>query len=205
MILTGVMSVSAKKIKVTIDGKTYPNQSRLYMIVNEDTANAQLIPIQNGQFSVTLKVDNNAFIRLHEYKEWPERSVFVLIPDSKHITIDWNTGNITGSEKSNQLSVVTHFIRDLDADNFHIDVFSDRKEDWDRAREKGQMIRNQMQMKQRDVIVESMRENVDNDIPAWLYFCYHNRIEDIPIEAMTIGKNPKWLHHKVMDVLRSRK
>ena len=83
-----VATAQAKKVKVTIDGRVSPSQTKLYLIINEDTANAQLLPIKDAKFSVTIKVDKNSFIRLHDYKDWPERSVFVLIPDSKHITIE---------------------------------------------------------------------------------------------------------------------
>ena len=96
-------TAQAKKVKVTIDGRVSPSQTKLYLIINEDTANAQLLPIKDAKFSVTVKVDRDAFVRLHDYKQWPERSVFVLIPDSKHITIDWNTGSITGSQQSSEL------------------------------------------------------------------------------------------------------
>ena len=93
-VLAAVMlatTAQAKKVKVTIDGTVSPSQTKLYLIINEDTANAQLLPIKDAKFSVTIKVDRNAFIRLHDYKEWPERSAFVLIPDSKHIAINSNT------------------------------------------------------------------------------------------------------------------
>ena len=95
--LAMVSAGCAKKVKVTIDGTVSPTQTILYLIINEDTAHAQRLPIKDARFSVTVKVDRDAFIRLHDWKEWPERSVFVLIPDSRHITIDWNKGTITGS------------------------------------------------------------------------------------------------------------
>ena len=76
-----VACAQARKVKVTIDGTMVSSDTRIYLIVNEDTANAQILPIDNHQFSVTVTVDRNAFIRLHDYKEWPERSAFVLIPD----------------------------------------------------------------------------------------------------------------------------
>ena len=62
-------TAQAKKVKVTIDGTVSPSQTKLYLIINEDTANAQLLPIKDAKFSVTIKVDRNAFIRLHDYKE----------------------------------------------------------------------------------------------------------------------------------------
>lgn len=204
LLLLGAAGTSAKKIKVTIDGNVYPSQTKLYLIVNEDTANAQLIPIQDAKFSVTLKVEKDAFIRIHDYKEWPKRSAFVLIPDSKHITIDWRTGAITGSEKSTQLRLVMDEIERLAPETFHIDVFSEDKEEWARARETANNIRKKMEMKQLETIMMRIRENSDNNIPAWIYFCYKDMMVGSP-EEITGGSNSKWLRHKVMDVMRSRK
>ena len=136
-VLTAILlatTAQAKKVKVTIDGMVSPSQTRLYLIINEDTANAQLIPIKDAKFSVTIKVDRDAFIRLHDYKQWPERSQFILIPDSKHITIDWDRGTIKGSEKSLELQIACRLIRDESPEGFHVDVFTDDPEAWREAR-----------------------------------------------------------------------
>lgn len=204
LLFIGVAGVSAKKVKLTIDGTAYSSSCRLYLIVNEDTANAQLLNVQDGKFSVTLKVESDAFVRIHDYKQWPERSPFVLIPDSKHITIDWRNGEISGSESSKKLKDVMDMIKRESPEGFHIDVFSEDKEAWARAREQAQRIRMQMEMAQREMIMTLIRDNADNNFPAWIYFCYNHLINISP-ESLTGDQNPKWLHHKVMDVLRSRK
>ena len=59
-------TAQAKKVKVTIDGTVSPSQTTLYLIVNEDTAQALRVPIQDAQFSVTVTVDRDAFIRLND-------------------------------------------------------------------------------------------------------------------------------------------
>ena len=198
------MSCSAKKVKVTIDGTTYRSQKTLYLVVNEDTANAIFVPIVDSKFSVTLKVDEDAFIRLCENKRGdPKDSHLVLIPDSKHITVEWDGGKITGSEKSVQLKQVMDFIKRLSPEGFHIDVFSDDKEEWARARETANSIRTQMEMQQREEILKQINENSANNIPAWLYFCYHGMLHR-PLEAFITPDGPKWINHKVINVLNER-
>ena len=164
-----VATAQAKKVKVTIDGRVSPSQTKLYLIINEDTANAQLLPIKDAKFSVTVKVDKNSFIRLHDYKDWPERSVFVLIPDSKHITIDWNTGTITGSNQSRELQAICKQIRDASPNGFHIDVFSDDPEAWRQARIREASIREDMMNQQKKIAKEVMLEKQKQDIRSLDY------------------------------------
>ena len=59
-----VVTAQAKKQKVTIDGTVTNGQTWFYLIVNEDTANAQRISVIDGQFTVKVKVDCDALIRL---------------------------------------------------------------------------------------------------------------------------------------------
>ncbi len=196
------LNVSAKKVKLTIDGTVSPSQTTLYLIVNEDKENAMLVPIQDAKFSVTLKVESNAFIRLSDNKNWPERSVFVLIPDSKHITINWRTGSIEGSPMSNKLQVAMKEIREAFPEGFHIDVFSDNPDDWKIAREREASMRAQMQMRQREAIMRIIVENSDNNIPAWIYYCYK---PSIAMKAENIGpKDSKWLNHAIVRGLEDK-
>lgn len=196
------LNVSAKKVKLTIDGTVSPSQTTLYLIVNEDKENAMLVPIQDAKFSVTLKVESNAFIRLSDNKNWPERSVFVLIPDSKHITINWRTGSIEGSPMSNKLQVAMKEIREAFPEGFHIDVFSDNPDDWKIAREREASIRAQMEMHQRETIMRTILENSDNNIPAWIYYCYK---PSIAMKAENIGpKDSKWLNHAIVRGLEDK-
>ena len=65
MMLT-MITASAKKVTVTIDGTVYRTQEKIYLIVDEDTANAVVVPVQNGQFTVTTTVDANSIIRPRE-------------------------------------------------------------------------------------------------------------------------------------------
>ena len=196
------LNVSAKKVKLTIDGTVSPSQTMLYLIVNEDKENAMLVPIQDAKFSVTLKVESNAFIRLSDNKNWPERSVFVLIPDSKHITINWRTGSIEGSPMSNKLQVAMKEIREAFPEGFHIDVFSDNPDDWEIAREREASMRAQMQMRQREAIMRIIVENSDNNIPAWIYYCYK---PSIAMKAENIGpKDSKWLNHAIVRGLEDK-
>ncbi|MBR7049757.1 MAG: hypothetical protein IKI16_07905, partial [Prevotella sp.] len=65
-LLVVFLSASAKKLKVTIDGTARPSQESIYLIVNEDTATALLVPVNEGKFKVTVKVNEDDYIRLVE-------------------------------------------------------------------------------------------------------------------------------------------
>ena len=191
-----VLSACAKKVKLTIDGTTSPSQTNLYLIINEDTANAQRIPINDAKFSVTVEVDKNDFIRLHDYKDWPERSPFVLIPDSRHITINTWNGTIEGSPMSLRLQKAVKDIRDAGPGSFHIDVFSEDQKAWEEARIRERAIRAKMEEEQRQVIREIMLENKDNYIPAWIIVCFPEQT-DMYLDEVTKG-SPKWMKHPVL-------
>ena len=188
----------AKKVKVTIDGTVMRGQTTLYLIVNEDTAHAQLVPINDGMFSVNVEVDRNAFIRLHDWKEFPENSPFVLIPDSRHITIDWNTGDIKGSKKSQKLKNACDEIKKLSPEGFHIDVFSDDPAAWRAAQEQGNAIRESMLQEQREVAKRVILENKKDPMCAWIVYCFPQLMKG-ELEAMIEHMKPKWLNHPILD------
>lgn len=199
MAVAFVAAVQAKKVKVTIDGTLSPTQTTLYLIINEDTAHAQRVPINDARFSVTVKVDRNAFIRLHDYKEWPERSAFVLIPDSRHITIDWPSGTIKGSKQSQKLQAVCHEIRSASPEGFHIDVFSDDPEAWRAAQEQARSIRESMLQEQKRLAQQLMCDNKDDIACAWIVYCFPQLLEG-EISAMLEHMNPKpkWVNHPIL-------
>ena len=190
-------TVQAKKVKVTIDGTVSPSQTKLYLIINKDTANAQLLPIKDAKFSVTVKVDRDAFIRLHDYKQWPERSVFVLIPDSKHITIDWNTGSITGSLQSSELQAICKQIRDAGPNGFHIDVFSDDPEACREARVREAAMREDMMNQQKKIAKEVMLKNKNKIYGAWIMYTVPELLEG-ELNAIINYEKPKWAAHPIL-------
>ena len=190
----------AKKVTVTIEGTLSPSQTSLYLIINEDTAHAQRVAIQDAHFSVTVKVDRDAFIRLHDYKDWPERSMFVLIPDSRHITIDWRNGTIEGSPMSNKLQEACREVAKVSPEGFHIDVFSDDPEAWASARETERSIRGRMLQEQMETIQRVIRENKNNNIPAWIVFCYYKKVDE-PFRHLFDSYREKWTQHPVLQRL----
>lgn len=196
-IVLATQMVCAKKVKLTIDGTTYPSMAKLWLIVNEDTANALRVPIEDAHFSVSLKVDQQAFIRLHDSKGWPERAFFVLIPDSKHITVNLRDGSVQGSSASLQLREAIDKVRKAGPEGFHIDVFGGDKEAWARAREQERAIRAEMEMRQRDLLMQTIDENADNLIPAWLYYCYEEDFNLTP-QAVPHGTQTKWAKHAIL-------
>lgn len=197
MAVAVVAAVQAKKVKVTIDGTVLPTQTRLYLIINEDTAKAQLIPIKDAKFSVTVKVDDNAFICLQDNKEWQERSAFVLIPDSKHITVDWNTGEITGSNHSQELQSICKTIRSFDPGTFHIDVFSDDPELLKREREHEREIRETMSQHQIVFVREQLFDNPNDFVRVWLVYRYSQFAAQY-LKDLISEKTPKWVNHPLL-------
>ena len=196
MMLT-MITASAKKVTVTIDGTVYRTQEKIYLIVDEDTANAVVVPVQNGQFTVTTTVDANSIIRLHETKEWPERAEFVIIPDSKHITIDWNTGSITGSQQSSELQAICKQIRDAGPNGFHIDVFSDDPEAWREARVREAAMREDMMNQQKKIAKEVMLKNKDKIYGAWIMYTFPELLEG-ELNAIINYEKPKWASHPIL-------
>lgn len=187
----------AKKVKLTIDGTLSPVQTKLYLIVNEDIANAQLVPINDAKFSVTIEVDRNAFVRLHDWKEWPENSPFVLIPDSRHITINWNTGEIEGSVLSKKLKKALDEIKMHSPEGFHVDVFGDDPEAWRSAQEQGNSIRDMMLQQQKDVARETILDNKKSFMCAWIVYCFPQLMEG-ELEMMLDHMKPKWMNHPIL-------
>lgn len=196
MLLLTTLFGCAKKVKLTIDGTVPSSQTTLYLIVNEDTANARQIPINDGKFSVSLKVDKNDIIRLHDSKQWPERSPFVLIPDSRHITVDGLDYRIEGSPLSQRLQAAVDMVRRASPEGFHVDVFSEDKEAWAEARAMERKMREQMLAEQRQIIESIIRDNRDNIIPAWIVYCYPELVEPV-MPGLTLDE-PKWANHPVL-------
>ena len=196
-LLLAALTISAKTVKVTIDGTLSSYISKLYLIIDEDTANAQFVPIKDGKFSVTVKVDRNSFIRLYENKKWPERAFFVLIPDSKHITVNQPAGTIEGSPLSSELKMTLDMINREGPGNFHIDVFSQDKEAWAQARAQERQIRSRMEESQKQLIRRMIEVNSNNNIPAWIALCFKNLFPG-GIDEMAQGKSVKWRNHPVL-------
>lgn len=204
LFLTAIVTVvtgHAKKVKVTIDGTVSPTQTTVYLIINEDTAHAQLLTINEGRFSTTVKVDRDTFIRLHDWKEWPERSVFVLIPDSRHITIDWNTGEIKGSKKSRKLQALCKEIRQASPEGFHIDVFSDDRDAWREAQERANTIRQSMLEEQKQIAKGVMLENKDDIYAVWIAYCFPELFEG-ELNAIIDNMRPRWANHPLLQKRR---
>lgn len=199
--VAAITSGCAKKIKVTIDGTVPPTKAKLYLIINEDTANAKLLPIINGKFSTTVQVERDAFIRIDDWKDWPKRCEFVLVPDSKHITIDWDKGTITGSPMSQKLQLSCREIRKASPEGFHIDVFSDDPEAWRQAQQEGEAIRASMLQNQKNIAREVLFDNKNSVISVWIAYCFPQIFKG-ELEGAIEHMNPKWINHPLMQKKR---
>lgn len=190
------LSVCAKKVKLTIDGTTSRSQTTLYLVVNKDTANAQRIPVNDAKFSVTVKVDKNDFIRLLDNKQRPDRGGFVLIPDNHHITVDIWDGKVEGSPMSQRLQNAVRAIQSAGPGTFHIDVFSEDPKAWEEARAQESAIRAKMEEQQRELVRKVMLENKDNNIPAWILYCFpelaYKYLDEVTKDS------PKWMRHPLL-------
>ncbi|MBQ8152786.1 MAG: hypothetical protein IJ069_03800 [Prevotella sp.] len=190
------LSVCAKKVKLTIDGTTSRSQTTLYLIVNKDTANAQCVPVNDGKFSIAVEVDKNDFIRLQDDKGRPDRGDFVLIPDSHHITVDMRNGKVEDSPMSQYLQTTVKGIQSAGPGTFHIDVFSEDPKAWEEARAQESAIRAKMEEQQRELVRKVMLENKDNNIPAWILYCFpelaYKYLDEVTKDS------PKWMRHPLL-------
>ena len=194
-----VLTIGAKKVKLTIDGVVSPNLTTLYLIVNEDTAHAQIVPIKDEQFSVTITVDAHAFVRLDEDKGMPERCLMVLVPDSRHITVNLRSFEIKGSPMSKRLNEAINKVREASPEGFHIDVFDEDPKAWEEARVAERSMREQMLKNQRNILKDMIMTNKFNNIPAWLVFCNKELFEG-ELEMMTRKPMPKWRKHPILKI-----
>ena len=196
VLIVVALNVCAKKVKLTIDGTTSPSQTTLYLIINKDTANAQRVPVNDANFSVTVEVDMNDFIRLQDNKERPDRDDFVLIPDSRHITVDMWDGIVEGFPMSQRLQQAVRGIKSAGPGTFHIDVFSEDPKAWEEARAQERAIRAQMEEEQRELVRKVMLENKDNNIPAWILYCFPE-LACMYLDEVT-KDSPKWMRHPIL-------
>ena len=169
----------------------------MYLIINEDTANAQLLDIQDGKFSVTVKVDRNAFIRLQTPKYSPDRYAFVLIPDSRHITVDSNNDRILGSDKSRDLQVVCQQIESNSPENTRIDVFSQDPRAWKEAKGTSNALKDGLREGQRMIVRNMLLEDKNNIILAWIAYRYPEVMEG-ELNDMIGSLKPKWIDHPIL-------
>lgn len=196
VLMVVALSACAKKVKLTIDGTALPSQTMLYLIINKDTANAECVPVNDAKFSVTVKVEKDDFIRLQDNKDRPDRGGYVFIPDSRHITVDMWEGKVEGSPMSQRLQYTVRGIRDAGPGKFHIDVFSEDPKAWEEARIKERIIRAQMEKEQREVVRKVMLENKDNNIPAWILYCFPEQAF-MYLDEVT-KDSPKWMRHPIL-------
>lgn len=189
------LMTAAQGKKVTIEGTS--SSERMYLIVNEDTEHAQLLDIQDGKFSVTVNVDRNTFIRLQESKTYPRHAAAVLIPDSKHITVDTGNRIIQNSSKSKELRRLCMEMESNSPESFHVDVFSQDPQAWKEARERENAIHESMRNYQRDTFKQLLLKDKNNIMLAWLAYCYPEIMEG-ELQAMVNEMKPKWINHPIL-------
>ena len=196
-IITAIAMMTAVQAKkVTIEG-TASKSERIYLIINEDTENAQLLPIQNGKFKVTVNVDRNAFIRLQNTKDNPRRAAAVLIPDSKIITVYVDNQLILDSDKSQELNHLLMQMESNSPESLHVDVFSQDPQAWKDAREHENALRESMRNSQRNAVKELLMKDKNNIILAWIAYCYPEVMEG-ELQAMVDAMKPKWINHPIL-------
>lgn len=196
-----ILSAAAKNVKVTIDGYTPKYEDSVSIIINEDIDHIMTIPVNEGHFNVQLKVDADAFIRIYEggyLKNYPDRAWFILIPDSKHITVSTIDYSIKGSKMSKRLYECIYEACKHSPEGFHIDVFSDDKDAWAEARAREKAIRQSMMETQMDDIKRIVNDNKDSLIPLWILYSYASgsyEMRDLFVHMVKDDK--KWASHPV--------
>jgi hypothetical protein len=196
-LLVVFLSASAKKLKVTIDGTARPSQESIYLIVNEDTATALLVPVNEGKFKVTVKVNEDDYIRLVENKAYrPDVRSVVIIADERHITVNMESNTVEHSYMTKCLKDRIGEIESAGPGTFHIDVFSDNKEDWEKARAEEKEIRARMKEQQRMVVKQVLEDERYNVIPAWILILYPEQAS--PWLDKYFEEFSTWLDHPVL-------
>lgn len=194
-LLVVFLSASAKKLKVTIDGTASPSQQTLYLIVNEDTAKAQLISVNEGKFTVTVKVNEDDFIRLSENKERPTPSSVVIMADERNISVNMETGTVKGSYMTDKLRAAIKRIENAGPGHFHIDVFTEDPKAWEEAKTQERMMREEMKEQQRLCARQVLEDERYNDIPAWIVIVFPEQVS--PWLDKYIEEESMWLEHPV--------
>lgn len=193
-LLVVFLSASAKKLKVTIDGTASPSQQTLYLIVNEDTAKAQLISVNEGKFTVTVKVNEDDFIRLSENKERPTPSSVVIMADERNISVNMESRTVKGSYMTDKLHAAIKRIENAGPGHFHIDVFTDDPKAWEEARIQERKIRAEMEEQQRLCARQVLEDERYNDIPAWIVVVFPEQASAFLGEY----QYSSWLDHPVL-------
>ncbi len=193
-LLVVFLSASAKKLKVTIDGTASPSQQTLYLIVNEDTAKAQLISVNEGKFTVTVKVNEDDFIRLSENKERPTPSSVVIMADDRNISVNMESRTVKGSYMTDKLRAAIMRIENAGPGHFHIDVFTDDPKAWEEAKIQERKIRAEMEEQQRLCARQVLEDERYNDIPAWIVIVFPEQASAFLGEY----QYSSWLDHPVL-------
>lgn len=194
-LLVVFLSASAKKLKVTIDGTASPSQQTLYLIVNEDTAKAQLISVNEGKFTVTVKVNEDDFIRLSENKERPTPRSVVIMADERNISVDMESRTVKGSYMTDKLRAAIKRIENAGPGHFHIDVFTEDPKAWEEAKTQERMMREEMKEQQRLCARQVLEDERYNDIPAWIVIVFPEQVS--PWLNKYIEEESMWLEHPV--------
>ena len=202
-LLLVTLTACGKKITVKIDGKAYYNYDKLYLIVNEDTANAVIVPTKDGRIDTKLKVEKNDFIRISIQKNRMESERNILIADSRHITVDLPERTCEGSPMSTKLQEAIRDMEHAFPRYFHIDVFSDNPEDHAKARAQERAIRAKMEQEQATLYVKILKENADNVMPAWLV---HTAPSDMlrHMGELEAQSNPVWAKHPILKAKKKK-
>ena len=98
---------------------------------------------------------------------------------------------------SQRLRTALSAIKREDPEGFHIDVFSDDRDAWARAREAERDMRAKMEAEQIEIIAKVMSENKNNNIPAWIAYCYP-QFFDRELSSF-LNTKAKWRKHPILN------
>ena len=98
---------------------------------------------------------------------------------------------------SQKLQETCHLIQQSSPEGFFVDVFSDDRDAWARAREAERDMRAKMEAEQIEIIAKVMSENKNNNIPAWIAYCYP-QFFDRELSSF-LNTKAKWRKHPILN------
>ena len=144
---------------------------------------------------MTVKVNEDDFIRLSENKERPTPSSVVIMADERNISVNMETGTVKGSYMTDKLRAAIKRIENAGPGHFHIDVFTDDPKAWEEAKTQERMMREEMKEQQRLCARQVLEDERYNDIPAWIVIVFPEQV--FPWLDIYIKEESLWLEHPV--------
>ena len=212
LLLFVALTASAKKVKVTIEGYNIDWNTDVRVIVNENIDEFHHADIKEGRFSITLKVEKGAFIRLALYKTEPmtngarrvirdfskdSRQGMVVVAEGGKVRINYQNNNVKGSTLSRKLQERRHILQDIDKQIRELQEYPrglhlTREQIEAREREVVKLREAQQQFLDRFI-----KEDASTPLPAWYMRNYPIAAEGAACKQ-AVQQKAAWLKHPIL-------